>query len=77
MNKSGLVAVAAVSLATAGLLGALVPGRSASAESPHYKVVQKTLENAAQFEQFLNEHAAAGWRYQTDIDKQIFVFERK
>jgi hypothetical protein len=77
MKKLALIAVAAVSLATGGLLGALMNGPSASAQSPAYKVVEASVQNADQFQKFLNEHAATGWRYQTDIDKQLFVFERK
>jgi hypothetical protein len=77
MKKLALVAVAAVSLSTGVLLGALMHGPSASAQSPGYKVVEATIQSADQFEKFLNEHAATGWRYQTDIDKQLFVFQRQ
>jgi hypothetical protein len=77
MKKLALVAVAAVSLSTGVLLGALIHGPLASAQSPAYKVVEGTIQSPGQFEKFLNEHAAAGWRYQTDIDKQMFVFQRQ
>ena len=77
MKKSALVATVALSLGTGALVGALLQGQSARAQAPAYRVLQATVQNAAQLEKFLNEQAAAGWRYNTDIDKKLFIFERR
>ena len=77
MNRLGVVAVATASLAAGGLLGTLSHSQSARAQTPAYKVMQITVQNAAQLEKFLNEQAAAGWRYHTDIDQRLFIFERR
>jgi hypothetical protein len=77
MQKWTLSAALAGALATGTLIGATLSLRSAQASPPAYKVVTASPQTAAQLEKLLNEHGSGGWRYVSDIDRQLFIFEQK
>lgn len=77
MKRFALAASLALAVAVGGLAGALLQGHSAIAQTPPYKVLQSDPKNAAQLEKLLNEQAGAGWKYLTDIDKKLFIFEKR
>jgi hypothetical protein len=77
MTRLMLSAALAAALVTGTLLGATLSFKRAQASPPPYKVVTAHPQNGPQLEKLLNEHGAGGWRYVSDVDKELFIFEQK
>jgi len=77
MTRLMLSAALAAALVTGTLLGATFSLKRAQASPPPYKVVMAKPQNSSQLEKLLNEHAAGGWRYVSDIDRELFIFEQR
>jgi hypothetical protein len=75
MTRMMLSAALAATLTTGTLLGATLSLKRAQASTPPYKVVTANPQNGPQLEKLLNEHGTGGWRYVSDVDKKLFIFE--